>query len=576
MLSGRTSLLIKEARDELRKLSEYDEDKKKYINPLNLEEPVYFSKDNDELNSGKEIFEITSKLIGHFTLRLIFLHMIDFYSEKSKGIVEKYHFDVIQILKHKDIAKYLRQFYIITPTQQYNIPLSGAESLKKHKFSLFFLDSRIYLPIKDIYDEYNQVSFGNIPLSFITHKIEADTLKELYRKVSNNFYGNYYSQFHYLLSRVGKESRMELFKKSGLEIMSVLKKEIKSYVDGLHLPRNKKIELENELLTNAEKEIFSYYQYILKDKSHVPNLRTQIENLLIGKEKMNIFDIYYTYNLDSNKFEAEIEFHKVYIERRDKEGNIVRDEKGNIVRDTVKIRMNKDDFKGKNIKIVRGTEFSEEDLRHKFKEANSDVIKNKVDILVKTIEHLNKKVKIYPIIPYTKKDHTKFGYQYILRDDMFPFIPLKASDSGDPRHFEIDLTKKETRKAGIEKLKRIAALSSCYRSVSGRYIPTTNTKFLFVMTSDNVHTSEYGVPNPDVQIDCIFDGKRFYDGTDIFSRDVGDEDRYLHLCIPASPLKKLTLGLGSRYGTKWKNSGPTFPIDIKKAFPESDPSSWWY
>ena len=78
-----------------------------------------------------------------------------------------------------------------------------------------------------------------------------------------------------------------------------------------------------------------------------------------------------------------------------------------------------------------------------------------------------------------------------------------------------------------------------------------------------------------VQIDCIFDGKRFYNATEIFSRDVGDEYRFLHLFAPASSLKTFTFGSSSENWKEWGGLGPTYPIEVSKAFPKSNPSSWW-
>ncbi len=213
---------------------------------------------------------------------------------------------------------------------------------------------------------------------------------------------------------------------------------------------------------------------------------------------------------------------------------------------------------------------------------NEKIIENKAIVLEKIINKLGKKVRIYPIIKHTKKKTgQKYGYQYLLQDStisdpLLSYVPNKDSKN-EPRYFEIDL---KNDKDALKKLKFILALSSCYKHKAGGAVSTSNTKLLFAISRDYIMLDR-GVPNPDA-IDCVFGGNRLYDTSELFSRDLDDPYRYLHLYTDESPLNPSDefIGPTSSYQGEWSYAGRLIPVGMNEAFPEQkpeeEPKEWWY
>jgi len=254
------------------------------------------------------------------------------------------------------------------------------------------------------------------------------------------------------------------------------------------LKKDEKFDLYNRLLITAEKEITSYIQYQIKhDYSPENNLRVQIENLIIG-----------------SKFSEEIVFYQVEF----KGGSFV-------------LRLNKDDFIGRNIKILRsfrkGNEGPYDYKDFDVQGYNYGIIKEKTQILKEAIESAmgeNGRVRIYPLYKPNQID----GYQFLLRTDMWDrFIPTERHEiSGtakkDARCFDIDLQDGDLQ----NKLEHIVKLSISYIPPNPRSPYTKD--FLFLILKDNL--GDKAAYDYDKMIGA-FDRHMFYNPDEIFSSGVG-------------------------------------------------------
>ena len=136
-----------------------------------------------EARYGKQVYESAKNIFGHFTIRLIFAHMIDYYGSEGDFGLKVINRDPIEArekakLLPVDKRAYLRDFLlhngIITSTNQYDRPLSRLVSLETtmmHLFGYFILESHSYLPIEgivDVQEDFNTLSFNLGPLVALT------------------------------------------------------------------------------------------------------------------------------------------------------------------------------------------------------------------------------------------------------------------------------------------------------------------------------------------------------------------------------------------------------------------------
>jgi len=272
--------------------------------------------------------------MGHVNLRFIQFHMVNFYNGPKNM---PFKFDFTTRRDYGEIETYLDQFNIRSPNQlKLETSLrSLATQTHLHLFSLFFSNAYMYLPIESgKFTENNKVEFGYSPLPFLKSSFESFDLN---LDIQNKFISQYRSYFNELFSQQGVKAKLKLFTESGSEVMKILKKELNKHFSAPYLTKSQKESLLLELLNEAVEEIFKVgAQKIQREGVKYPNLRMQIEQLLIGKD-----------------FSKTITFHKVLVGLLDKDGNPVLDESGDPVKDPFKIQLNKDIFRGYNVMIFR-------------------------------------------------------------------------------------------------------------------------------------------------------------------------------------------------------------------------------
>ena len=369
---------------------------------------------SSELENAKRIFNVISYVFGHFTLRLIFLHMIQSYGE-----VGGFKIDVMTIPYLKNIAKSLENFDIRSSTQllgKKNTPLTDTKSINNHIFSLLFLDSFLYLPVlKSIPNsESNAVYLGYSPLSFISDSIDSRNRRNFNREIENDFFLRHQQLYsNYFMRRGTNDVKVDLFIKSAEEMLTkVIDKLRKEIFDSNRFEDKKPKEKEaifTQLVISASEDIFSkgYRIGSAGGEDTKYNLRFQIERLLMG------------HNDQGNLFERIIIFHKVKIDDK-----------------IFKMQMDKDDFLGANIRIWRATP-KDFDLSSYQQIINKQGIDLKVKILREIIKQNGNKVKIFTGLNI----NNEFGVQYILpaqEGDQFSYLPRTYTDDISPSYFEID------------------------------------------------------------------------------------------------------------------------------------------
>jgi len=488
----------------------------------------------EEIKAGKIAFDVISRLFGHFTLRLLFMHMIDFY-----GSPKSYKIDILNLPSHREISKYLKQFSIITSTQPRFTPIGDENRIQKHLFSLFFLDSHVVLPVeKNIDNKDAFVHFGYSPISFIDGSFISTSPKSFDSEIQahfNSLYKNYLDN-NYAGSAVHR--RIRLFVESGLEMLKALKVVLKTKLGTLGLSKAEQIDLYNRLLIAAEREILDYTRNHLTYKGkELNNLRFQIEDLIIGR-----------------KFSKKIAFHQVEF-------------KGALF----KLDLDKDVFSGKDIKIWRSFKSGEEG-RYSFLDFdvqgyNYAIIKDKTQILRKTIESAvgkDGRVRIYPLCRPNQIE----GYHFIISTDNFKnLIPterleLPNTNKKDARFFDIDLQDTDIQ----IKLEHIVKLSLSYIS-SNKYANFPR-DFLFIITKDDLGGK--AVYEYDKMIGA-FDRNRFYNPDEIHSTGQGIAGRYRPGTITNFEYQiKIDIDLIEQ----WVRANNFLTLATKYNFPD-DYETWW-
>jgi hypothetical protein len=338
---------------------------------------------------------------------------------QSYGGVGGFKIDVMTIPYLKDIANCLENFDIRSSTQllgKKNNPLRDTESIKNHIFSLLFLDSFLYLPIlKSVPNsDSNAIFLGYSPLAFISEEFTSKDKRRLNRLIENDFFLKYQQIYsNYFMRRGTNDVKVELFIKSGEEMLTKVIDKLKQEIFDSNRFEDKKTEekeaIFSELVISASEAIFSkgFRVGAAKGEETRYNLRFQIERLLIGHEDQG------------NLFERTITFHKVKIDG-----------------EVFKMKMNKEDFLGADLRIWRTTP-KDFDLSAYQRMINKRGIDLKVKTLRDIIKQNGNKVKIFTGLNI----NNEFGVQYILPSStgaQFSYLPRTDTDDISPSYFEID------------------------------------------------------------------------------------------------------------------------------------------
>jgi hypothetical protein len=470
-------------------------------NKLGSYKSFTFNLDNKKFSKGearpaKAIFEAISWLFGHMTLRMTFMHMIDYYNHNPDGKENKFKLDFYTILSHEKICDYLNDFNIITSSQYYyNAPLSSDTSVASNIFSLFFLDSYMRLPLESSdLKSSAALFFGYSPLSFIESSIYAQDHLEFNQEVQDSFFEKYYN-FKKIRDAISlrdtADLRFDLFEQSSHEMFEVLKKKIEDFVKDCfkgkkykNVATKKRTALLNNLLMAAQKGVFSLQSN---------DLRNEVEDLIIGELDRNEGGVHY--GRSGNKYCKVITFDKILYGGR-----------------PVKIALNKDDFNGKDIMIWRAFSFRSIEMSSLFDfyKQNKEVIRRKSNTLKEIIKDNGGNVRIY----VAQNHGYAKGYHFLADNSLNKYFPsrqaLKEKYRGitlDANRFDLDLTDPIVDK----KIEYIVALSLCYERV-------TQMDNMFFMTR-----AEIKIEGKDVPIwfyksfICAFDRHRFYKPDEIYS-----------------------------------------------------------
>jgi len=502
-------------------------------------DPKYFDKQNGELQAGKAIFESINRLFGHITLMFVFTHMIDFYQYK-RG----YKLDILTAPSREALLDSVRKLGIKTliKTTQIDTPL-GRKVILNNLFSLFFLDSYMHLPVSgDIESSTNMVSFGYSPMPFIEGSLKTNSLKEFHVEIQDQFYFQYYSHFSELYAGSGTKNVIRnLFYESGKEIMSVVEKKIRAFIDSMDFNSIKykqsfKDSLYNRLVLATEREIFDMLNYRFTDGSY--NIRFQIENLLTGINEEDLAtdtSKYFNYNKEENTHERDIIFHTVLVNG-----------------EPFILRFSKSDFEGKDIRIWRSairhhegskvTDFRQADVD--FSVFNKGAIDDKVQVLREIIEKNSGKVKIYlaPNVGEKLIDGKTLSYGYQYAYSTLKKILPPTTIASEARYIVIDLSK-DSKGNYIDsltkmKLQYVVALSMAYAPSQSNRKNTMDFMFIMKQYSEDI-TYEYE------KAICIFDRNKFYKLNEIYS--VRQSDR-LYKQITLTGFEDSLI-----WKTKWEN-----------------------
>jgi hypothetical protein len=482
--ASKAGALIAEAQDKLGSYKDYT---------FTLSEKK-FSK--GEIRPARAIFEVISMLFGHMTLRLTFMHMIDYYNHNPVGQKNKFKIDFYSILSLEKIRDYLNDFNIITSSQyRYNVPLTSDTAVANHLFSLFFLDSYIRLPIESFKtSDSAPLFFGYSPLSFVESSLTAQNHLEFNQEIQNQFFEKYYNYKKVrdaISLRNTADLRFDLFEQSSHEMLSVLKEKIKGFIEDTfkdkkykNIATKKRTVLLNILLMAAESGVFSLQS---------DSFRFDIENLIIGELDPGEGGSHY--GRSGNKYCKVITFDKILYESR-----------------PVKINLNKDDFNGKDIIIWRTILHDGKEITafFDFYRQNLETIRRKSSTLKEIISDNGGKVRIY----VAQNHGPDKGYHVPASKYFEAFLPPRQALGKpyqritlDANRFDLDLADPNIDK----KIEYIIALSLCYEKEH-------QMDSIFFMTQDEIKVEGKDIPIwlYDSFI-CAFDRHRFYKPSEIYS-----------------------------------------------------------
>ncbi|TKJ21364.1 MAG: hypothetical protein CEE43_09475 [Promethearchaeota archaeon Loki_b32] len=548
--SERISLLIKEVRDNL--LSKYTQ------NPIDITSDSRNFLSLKEIEAGKFIYEQISLLFGHFTLRLLYMRMIDFYGNSNS-----FKIDFRSIPSVDDILIYLNDFSIITSNQQFDdSPISSEDSVfaNDNLFSYLFLDSFLVLPVLKGSDLKNRISFGNSPLIFLesdinsllSRRITGEYHRTFYQRISKYFF-NKYNTFLQSLNTVDNfQTYINRFINSGWEMFNVIKNELKRNVYSRgDLALKQKVDLYNRLLISAEKEIFDYGDHtVLLQGNHFHNIRFQTENLIIGWSE---FTYDFSFGSQYNVLQREIIFWQV---------------NDPITGDPFTLPIEKTYFDGKDIFIWRGMKFGKDTISKKdfnSNQYNQGSVEERADILRNVIEDnfgVDGSVRIYPLY----RPNPDLGYHFLLRTDFASnYIPNfrqpLTSGLSDARRFDINLNDPDVQ----YKLEHIARLSPSFVE-PGYYAFAKD--FLFIMTLNDI--GDIPIYQYDKMV-CAFDRNKFYSPEEIPSFGDGVSNRYKPVKITNT---EDGVAISRQLIKLWTKERNYIPISTEYAFPDGY-HVWW-
>ncbi|KKM69104.1 hypothetical protein LCGC14_1454200 [marine sediment metagenome] len=220
-----------------------------------------------EINMAKVIFEAIQSIFGHFTIRLMFANMIDFYGDAGNFKIKIKNRPVLQYTSRKSLSSYLKHIGLVTPSAQSESPLNSLKGRNDvpnyspmHIFGLFFLDSYIYLPLKTSSVKLmdNALIFNTGPLVAIDSVISANTPRKLSTNIARDFATSYLTS--YTATRDMKIPQLVLprFIESQKHLFEFIKKEIKSQVEDANYlgDKGKSVRFATEIVKKARMSIF--------------------------------------------------------------------------------------------------------------------------------------------------------------------------------------------------------------------------------------------------------------------------------------------------------------------------------
>ncbi len=359
----------------------------------------------EEAKMAVKIFESAIQMFGHFTIRLMFANMVDYYGEINNfgvKIVNRPPIEPRRASKNLPLEsqQYLRNFLVqvglIPSTNQYDTPLSslGGKSQKKlntvtHLLGYFLLESHIYLSIEGIHDtvktDDNTLQFGLGPLVALTASggFSGNNLRGL-SKIIATYLGRSYELYRSNnldptnINIIGKE-----FLNDQSRTLELITKKIKNKViDGHYFRDNEKnIWLANQLIEYARLGLI----FERKGSKISGYLRSQLDTFMdasTDESRQNVLILKFSYKMPKSGKEFTLE-----ITQKD------------LVENYIKSWADRSILKSESYDAFRA----------KLLTRNNDNVQNYLKTLINTLGQ-NKQVKIFLLSDTGKSDE---GYKFI-------------------------------------------------------------------------------------------------------------------------------------------------------------------
>jgi hypothetical protein len=463
------------------------------------------SGEKSELERGKIMLEIIIQVIGHSTFRDVITHCI-----KSSGNPEKITIDILNAPSLEDLSDFCTQFSFYPST----FPSEGSgkdslsvDALSKYKYSLYFDDSVVYLPIEgNVRDQsLNAISLGNVPASFldIGTLFSENTASELLLKF-NALYSTFMkNKFGIHNTNSINQIRSAIFLDSGYEAFKVIKKLLPEVLSKQFKGQEYEHYLDfSELILRAE--------LLFKNLKvrNIKNLRGQLEDVISGVAH-------------------ELIFHKM--------NSLV-----------VPIESNKFTTEGANIQAFKS--FTRNSYTTEIKNILNEIaIKNRVEVLKDIIKDNGGTMKFF-----ITRDTLGKGVHYLRiseTSDQSNYLPQLGTKTRS--HIEVDLSKSNSQ--GL--LRKLVILSMSYIPPSGRGYYS---RLGLVLTKSD----------PDTPI-CILNGDRFLNSNQVYSIPYSTtrHDIYYDLVEIIGFEGKFSI---TKANTRWQEFNTYFPYDLSQEASELD------
>jgi hypothetical protein len=306
--TDRVSNLLKEARNNLRDLRDNPNDVNE--NPLNINHIDGKNNERDfalsELDDGKTIYSIVSRLFGHVTLRFIFFHMLNYYSGQYLSLVGRiengFKLDITTRRTLDEMVGFLDQFKIKSPNQ--DKPKETLRDLRGRKWKLhmlpfFFGNSHMHLPVESgNINEDNKVQFGYSPLPFITKNLRSINID---LEINNWFWSQYNSYLKFLYDNQGPTSKLHLFVLSGKNLLEVITNKLDKYGNIPALSEG----FIQQLIDSAKVEVFRTHTNVGYEGEDYDSIRFQIEKFLKSDDYSREIIFYRVLNENGKPFRFE-------------------------------------------------------------------------------------------------------------------------------------------------------------------------------------------------------------------------------------------------------------------------------